>query len=336
MKVKSVPFFFHSDFALRVALRRPLRNPMESLREELAHIEGEDATGAPLEGAMDSMRPAASFRRQQLRFHDPEGGRGWIQQTRDAEGLTKRQRDKVRAPLEAYIDRPLKPERWENPSLPPYSVLPGDRVALHLSSEKPAQVRCAVYREGAEEATSLLDASFAAEPQEVRPGTWAAGCRWPAAGELTVPPEWASGVYRIELTADGADAAPVCVLLVVRSPTPGASSPLLMCLSTFTYVAYNNYGGHSLYGYSSQAENDEGKGWTQLLHRQGKGLQSTTVSCLRPGIGYGGTPEGRFTTWEKPFVEWCAKSGIPLEFCASEDIEGKDGPALLANYFPWR
>ena len=43
----------------------------------------------------------------------------------------------------------------------------------------------------------------------------------------------------------------------------------------------------------------------QWLHRQGRGLQSCKSSLLRPGHGYGGNIEGRFTTWELPFIAWC-------------------------------
>ena len=56
---------------------------------------------------------------------------------------------------------------------------------------------------------------------------------------------------------------------------------------------------------------EEDAAYAHLLHRQGKGLQSVRVSPHRPGHGYGGTQEGRVTTWEVPFAKWCEESCSP-------------------------
>lgn len=98
------------------------------------------------------------------------------------------------------------------------------------------------------------------------------------------------------------------------------------------YYAYNNWGGHSLYGFHSCAswggaaasaaapdtvsrsgEDGEQVDYTTKMISAG-GLQSHRVSPYRPGHGYYGSIEGRFLTWERLFLLWADANGVPLEF----------------------
>jgi hypothetical protein len=267
-----------------------------------------------------------AFCHQRLDLHDAAAGHGWLMNARsEARGDAWYQRAVLgeRGPIEGYLDRT--------------SVLPGDEIVLHIAASAPQEVALHVFREADDGAGCLLQASFAARPQPVRPGAWCCGAGWPESGRVRVPPDWPSGAYRLELRgADGAaPSGDATMLLVVRSASPGAASAALLVVSTFTYAAYNNWGGHSLYSFSSRAEGalpERDAEFAHVLHPMGGGLQSSAVSRHRPGHGYGGTIEGRFCTWELPFVRWCAAAGVPLEFATNEDIDGEGGLALLQRY----
>lgn len=134
------------------------------------------------------------------------------------------------------------------------------------------------------------------------------GCRWPAAFTLKVPPEWKSGYYVGRLAGKLADGKPVQAELwfIVRAAQPGASSKILLQLSTNTYNAYTNWGGYSLYAFHGR-------------HK----VQGRRVSFDRP-------VRSQFGTWELPFVQWAERSGYTLEYAANSDLEFR--PDLLKHY----
>jgi len=68
--------------------------------------------------------------------------------------------------------------------------------------------------------------------------------RWPVATTNTIDATWPPGMYLIEI-APPAGVQPSFIPLVVR--TPGARSPYLVVASDLTWLAYNRYGGRSLY-----------------------------------------------------------------------------------------
>jgi hypothetical protein len=68
-------------------------------------------------------------------------------------------------------------------------------------------------------------------------------------------------------------------------------------LSTNTYNAYTNWGGHSLYSYHDR-----------------DGVQGNRVSFARP-------QSSQFGNWELPFVRWAEANGYKLDFAANGDLE---------------
>jgi hypothetical protein len=133
---------------------------------------------------------------------------------------------------------------------------------------------------------------------------------------MEVPATWQSGYYLATLKARDEGGAftrrnrrsaegELC--FVVRAAQPGRETKILLQLSTNTYNAYNNWGGHSLYSYHDR-----------------DGIQGHRVSFERP-------PLARFfRTWELPFVEWAEREGIALDYAANSDLEFY--PELLDHY----
>ena len=141
------------------------------------------------------------------------------------------------------------------------------------------------------------------------------GCGWPASFELSVPESWKSGYYEVRFRAEDRGGkftrrnrrtAESSCYFIVRSATPGKTSPILLQLATNTYNAYNNWGGTSLYGY----------------HGRG-GVQGHEVSFLRP-------PQSQFSKWELPFAVWAENNGFSLDYASNMDLQLI--PDLLKNY----
>ena len=123
------------------------------------------------------------------------------------------------------------------------SVAPGERFALHASSAA-SPCRLEIARIGAERATVLVREGVRVGDHPTPAHADRDGCGWPAALEVEVGPDWASGYYDIALTdARGAVARHfVCV----RAP-PDRRGRMVLVLTTNTLHAYNYWGGASAY-----------------------------------------------------------------------------------------
>jgi len=76
------------------------------------------------------------------------------------------------------------------------------------------------------------------------PETGLIECPWNPTYVLQVPRTWVSGVYLAKLTTTDTSAEAYIVFVVTN---PVSSSPLLYDVPVFTYQAYNQWGGKSLY-----------------------------------------------------------------------------------------
>ena len=153
--------------------------------------------------------------------------------------LRPRLTDEERFPIEGYL----------HTAHDSVSAAPGEEVTVHATSRVGA-LRMRVYREGAADGECLHEAEFDASWQPVRPHAWWRGAGWPVGLSWTIPSDWRSGVYRVELSAASAsDASPklhrlvtggdgndqefvYSVLLCLRAATPASTSPIVFKLST--------------------------------------------------------------------------------------------------------
>ncbi|MEA2488307.1 MAG: hypothetical protein QOH21_99, partial [Acidobacteriota bacterium] len=137
---------------------------------------------------------------------------------------------------------------------------------------------------------------------------WEAGCGWPVTTQFTIPATWPSGYYAARFPTS---AGTRNVIFVVRPATPGAATPFVVISSTHTYLAYNPWGGKSLYDFNST-----------------DGVRAAVGAYQRPYADNDGL--GRFPLWEEPFVRWMAGEGRAFDVITDEDLE--QDPALLAHY----
>ncbi len=184
------------------------------------------------------------------------------------------------------------------------SVVPGERIDFHVSSA-PSRTTATFYREGP--TRQLMGTA-----SDVRGGTYgcsgkyATGCNWPVALSYTIPADWPSGVYTVDVPR--ANGGTMSGIFWVRADRPGSTSKVLFLSSVNTYHAYNGYGGGSLYKLA------------------GRVIKSTKVSFDRPFV----SGIGEFGRWERKFIAWAEANGYPLEYAATYDLAFH--PELLDAY----
>jgi hypothetical protein len=215
----------------------------------------------------------------------------------------------------------------------PRSVLPGETVALHASTDA-AEFGIEIARDGADRRVVWTGEGTAAR-HAVPEDASSRGCGWPVALSLAVGDDWPSGYYAVTLTSgdERADA-----FFVVR-PRPRDRSPILLVLSTSTYDAYNDWGGPSLYtgGVQVSSERPLAGGFLvkpkphrrkmqPLPDREGlwffEWAEPLGLSVWSGGAGW--------WNWERPFLHWSERSGFDVDVAISSDLEAD--PDLLDGY----
>jgi hypothetical protein len=118
-------------------------------------------------------------------------------------------------------------------------------------------------------------------------GNWAVSLRW------TIPSDAVSGVYEAKLVREDGVSAANRVIFVVRDDSSNA--PILLTTSDETWVAYNTYGGNSLYYGHTAAPNG----------------RAYKVSYNRPLANHDPYYDKRntFLNAEYPMVRWLERNG---------------------------
>ena len=183
------------------------------------------------------------------------------------------------------------------------SVVPGESLNFHISNGRSGAYSLSIYREGATRQLMATIPNVQSQNYSCA-GKAATGCDWPVEASFTVPIDWPTGVYTVEIPRAGSGRYQT--LFFVREKNPGAAR-ILFLTSVNTFHAYNVFGGGSLYE-------------TELPKQQ-------KVSFDRP---YGGNGLGHFDRWERHFVEWAEAAGYPVAYAATYDLEFL--PNLLTPY----
>ncbi len=126
----------------------------------------------------------------------------------------------------------------------PQSVEAGDTVALRAAGPA-VDAEVQIARVGATREV-VWSATIALEPHDLPDDAAYAGCRWPDAATVEVPPAWRSGYYEVSLRTRSGVRHDTLGYFVVRAAEPDPSRPLLV-LTTNTWNAYNDFGGRNLY-----------------------------------------------------------------------------------------
>lgn len=220
------------------------------------------------------------------------------------------------------------------------SVRPGERLVLHVSTDQPA-FRVEVYRQGA---TLVPMGRLGPErwPGHAVPdGPPDRDWGWPGY-EVTIPADWPSGAYvamLVEIGADGrerrpdlttADGTEAKALFVVRSPRPGADTPILYKLAWATYQAYNGTGYGSLYAEAVWARHAARPGFKVTTRRPGGGTGGVVMPGDAPDVYDPTSRRQTFAHWDIPFIRWFEAAGYRADYCT--DLDAHREPDLLGPY----
>ncbi|MBX9609540.1 MAG: hypothetical protein K2Y51_25245 [Gammaproteobacteria bacterium] len=221
------------------------------------------------------------------------------------------------------------------------SHVAGDQVTLHLSADAP-RVQVTVLRDGRVPQPVLSKDDLPASRHAVPDDVVANGCGWPVAWRFPVPESWASGLYRIELSAGDERAE---AFFVVRAARPRAS--ILWVLETNTWNAYNFYGGQSTYtsgdkAYASGAprvsfQRPLPPGFLSLpadAPRIGDlGPRDKILPYARWALAHGYSPwtgAASWGQWGRRFQDWLEAEQVTVDYATNADLE--EFPVLLDGY----
>jgi hypothetical protein len=127
--------------------------------------------------------------------------------------------------------------------------------------------------------------------------------RWPVAATFTVDAGWPPGFYLVEVVPVG-HGRPSFIPLAVR--TSGARAPYLVVVSDLTWLAYNDYGGRSLYF---------GPGGT---HAQEVANRSYQASVDRP---VGGRGLERLFSMDLPLIRFLSRVSVPFDVTTDSSLD---------------
>lgn len=229
------------------------------------------------------------------------------------------------------------------------SAFPGETIDLRIATDA-AELAVHIYRHGATLEGPLLSTSwikgsgFRGEDHQPSDDWGAPGKRpdgEPTAGwnalSLTLPGDWSSGVYlAIFVEGDGSGGPPPVpsapsayapsgqALIVLKNPWPGFESQVLFKLPLFTYQAYNEAGGNSIY--------TNGGNFDVSLHRPGGGTGGTPWDAWNYDPYDRDTPRQVFAHWDGKLIAWLEGLGYRIDYCTDWDLHQASAPALLAPY----
>ena len=130
-------------------------------------------------------------------------------------------------------------------------------------------------------------------------GLWENGCGWPVTTVFTVPANYQPGYYVARFPTSVGSRH---ILFVVKPAVLGSYAPIAIIQPTNTDVAYNRFGGKSVYDTIS----DDGK-------------RAHIVSFNRPYSSDTGL--ARFQIWEQKFVAWMKADGRKFEVITDDEME---------------
>jgi hypothetical protein len=200
-------------------------------------------------------------------------------------------------------------------------ALPGDTVALHVSTQPNSMYRVLVYRIGwyggigARQVACLPTCSGgklgATQPMPAPDGDGRVVAKWPTTDSLAIDKAWVSGYYlvRVLLLSGPQEGASATTYVIVNAPTQ--TSHMLVQVPVNTWQAYNNWGGKSLYPFSVDGIRARRVSFDRPFDWQWRGAQS---------------PLG----WELPLIRFIEREGYDVSY--QSDVATDANPGSLLSH----
>jgi N,N-dimethylformamidase len=193
----------------------------------------------------------------------------------------------------------------------PQTVTAGQTVGVAASTPHPT-VTVSVWRYAPTPAPTqvVADQSVSGQYQLLPANYRSAGCGWANLSQATVQASWPSGVYAFRLV--GPSGLRRDMPFIVRPTARVASVAVIM--PTFTYNAYNTWGGHSAY-------------------TPGQAGVARTITLKRPSYTTQVEAQGRFDFElysDLLLLRWLSDQGRQYDVYGDQDLNVT--PGLLAGY----
>src|SRR5262245_52614900 len=133
------------------------------------------------------------------------------------------------------------------------SVLPGESIHLHVSTDPGAAYEVQVYRLGwyggpGGRLVAVTRNDGVPQPQTADEK----GASWPVTDTVPIPADAVSGYFLVRMVLlEGKDAGRAAQTIVVVRAPPDRHAQMLVQVPVNTWQAYNGWGGHSLYDSTS-------------------------------------------------------------------------------------
>jgi hypothetical protein len=205
------------------------------------------------------------------------------------------------APVEGYLDR--------------VSCAPGETLTLRVHALA-GSFSYSVLRLGGDERPLAVAEDLPGRPQACPFRAFATGAEWTPTCSFTVPADWPSGLYAVKLKDASAGHA-FYMPFVLRGTKGPAQPPVVVMANTFTWQAYNPWGGGSFYkGDHPRAPEDS---------------YETLVSLARPDLAASrNSPGGHTGCAEKHIHTFLMGHGIAYHQIADLDLH--QDPSALEGY----
>lgn len=201
------------------------------------------------------------------------------------------------------------------------SVKAGETIDILVSTNPPRRFLIEIFRmgyyggKGARLMTTL--GPFQGQSQAVpMPGPKDLHeCRWTPTTTLTIPADWAGGVYlgRLTTQADG-ETEPYWqsyVVFIVRDERP---ADILFQCSDNTWQAYNRWPSH--YSVYSHPKGNQGP-WADVSFDRPYGREAQFTGVVNDPLTFG---SGEFLPLEFPLAYWLEQQGMDVTYCCNSDM----------------
>lgn len=194
------------------------------------------------------------------------------------------------------------------------SVFPGEPLQLFVHAPR-RRFALTVIRHGAREQSMLSIGGIEGKPQHYAANAYECGAAWEPTFTLQVGADWCSGMYAARIS-DSSGAA-FDITFIVKKRRLGRPAGVAVLASTNTWLAYNAWGGASLYRYDI----DDGLGKRSAFRVH---MQRPNPAASPAG------DDGHLANAEKHILRWLEQNGIAYDLYA--DIDLHDTPTLLRQY----
>lgn len=202
------------------------------------------------------------------------------------------------------------------------SARAGETIDVFLSAKPATDVTIDLYRigyyggKGGRHIARLGPFAVATQPTPPVGKNRLRECQWTRATQITIPPDWVSGVYVGKLSCRG-HRYQSYLIFVVRDER---KADLMFQTSDTTWQAYNKWpDAYSLY--DSDPPHRPWNATTWISYDRPYGFYPQVVSQpLSQG-------SGEFLLWEYPLCFWLEQQGYDVTYCSNIDTHA-DGPGL--------